>query len=161
MMINLLSIVACLAVAAGCFVLYRRVQRLESTEGGIERAVVEMSQSVARLQEALAAAEEAARNASARFDERLSEARDLAHSLGARGGAGSTPSRASRAAADARRHDPLADVAPRGLRDGSASAGTQPKGTHEVRGREALARFAIAARVADHRAGLRDNGAAA
>jgi hypothetical protein len=163
MMINLLSIAACLAVATGCFVLYRRVQRLESTEGGIGRAIVEMSQSVSRLQEALAAAEDAARDASARFDERLAEARHLARSLGAKTPAGesSRPLRAAGAATDAPRHDPLADVAPRGLRDGSASAGTKAKGTQDLRGREALARFAIAARVADHRTSLRNNGAAA
>jgi hypothetical protein len=165
MMIDLLSIVACWAVATSCFFLYRRVRRLESTEGGIGKAVVEMSQSVGRLQQALAAAEEAAREASARFDERLAEARALASSLGSKRRAGENPepSAASKRAPDTRQRDPLADVAPRGFRDRSTPAGTQAtsKAKHDLRGREALPRFAIAARAADRCETRRDSGAAA
>jgi hypothetical protein len=155
-MFDLLSIVACLAAAAGCFVLHRRVRRLESTEGGIGKAVVEMSQSVSRLQEALAAAEGAARDASARFDERLAETRALAGLLG-REGIGHS------GAVDARKCDPLSDVTPKGLGDGSPPSGAQVMGkaAREVKGREALARFAIAARAADRRSARGDAGAAA
>jgi hypothetical protein len=158
-MIDLLSIAACVAAAAGCFVLHRRVRRLESTEGGIGKAVIEMSQSVSRLQEALTAAEEAARDASARFDERLAETKALAGLLG-REGIGRS---GALGAVDARKRDPLSDVAPKGLGDGSSPAGPQAasKAVRDVKGREALARFAIAARAADRRSARGDAGAAA
>lgn len=117
-----LILVACAAAASACFVLNSRLKRLESTEGGIGKAVAQMSQAAARLEAALAAADHAAGVASAELDERIAQARALAQRLGSGTDAGSGSDPASQLhssvctpASGAGAQDPLAEIVPRGF----------------------------------------------
>jgi hypothetical protein len=130
-------LLACVAAAAGCFALNRRVRRLASTELGIGKAVSEMSRSVAQFETLLAAAEGSTREASQILDEQLAQARKLVARLEAIAGvvprAGSQTSRKPTVS-----DDPLSDVVPKG----AVLAKAAGKGTSEVEKSSAQGRLA-------------------
>jgi hypothetical protein len=151
---NGLIVAVCAASAAGCFLVNRRIRRLESTEIGIGKAIAELSRSLARLQEALAAAEGAALDASARLEARIGQAKVLAERLETAGVAGRTGRPASSQARGAGEDaDPLADIVPRGLaRDDQAEpADRPPRQAQAAPDGHALARLVLAARAASRR----------
>jgi hypothetical protein len=130
---------ACVAAAAGCFALNRRVRRLASTELGIGKAVNEMSRSVAQFEALLAATGESTREASAILDEQLAQARKLVARLEAIAGAARRPV-ATMAEASGRSAlgDPLSDVVPKGVVRPEAGerpveGGTAQNGSAQVR----------------------------
>lgn len=151
---NGLIVAACGASAAGCFILSRRLRRLHSAQGGIGRAVAEMSQSVAQLEQALRSAETVARDASARLDARIVEARRLGEALDREVVVddGASVPRTPERARDAGGGDPLAEIVPKGLSERQATSEVPGKAKSDaVAARKALARFALAARAADRR----------
>jgi hypothetical protein len=129
-------LLACVAAAAGCFALNRRVRRLASTELGIGKAVNEMARSVTQFEALLAAAEGSTREASQILDEQLAQARKLVARLEAIAGA------VPRAVAPTPRKptvsdDPLSDVVPKG-----AVLAKAEKGASEVEKSSAQRRLA-------------------
>ena len=159
-----LIMVVCVASAIGCFLVNRRIRRLESTEIGIGKAIAEMSRSLARLQDALVAAERAASEASARLDARIGQARTLAERLEAAGATGVAARSTPRAEVSG--PDPLADIVPRGFApDGAAAPAAPLSGEAEaepVPNGHALARLVLQARAASRRrAGPSSGGQAA
>jgi ABC-type transporter Mla subunit MlaD len=131
---------ACVAAAAGCFALNRRVRRLASTELGIGKAVSEMSRSVSQFEALLAAAEESTREASQILDEQLAQARKLVARLEAIAGvvprAAATTSQTSRKSTVS--NDPLSDVVPKG----AVLAEAAGKGASEIGKSSAQGRLA-------------------
>ncbi|MGH6945651.1 MAG: DUF6468 domain-containing protein [Geminicoccaceae bacterium] len=129
-----LLIAACIAAAAGCFLLNRRMRRLQSTEEGIGKAVADMSRSASQFEETLARAESSARGASETLDARIDQAEALLQRLEAivLAGAGApsarnlpSGTRSGRGAAS----DPLADIVPKGF----AASGAGKKGPGAAR----------------------------
>jgi hypothetical protein len=144
-----LIMTVCVASAIGCFLVNRRIRRLESTEIGIGKAIAEMSRSLARLQDALIAAERAACDASARLDARIGQARALAAQLEAAGATGSTARPARSAGRTAILDgDPLADIVPRGLAPNAAPATAITGKPDAGPDGHALARLVLEARAA-------------
>jgi hypothetical protein len=129
---------ACVAAAAGCFALNRRVRRLASAELGIGKAVSEMSRSVAQFEALLAAAEGSTREASAILDEQLAQARKLVARLEAIAGAARRPAATTAKASEPAPDDPLSEVVPKGVLRAAADAapverGTAPNGSAQTR----------------------------
>lgn len=115
-------VAVCVAAAAGCFALNRRMRRLASSEQGIGKAVSEMSRAVAQFEALLAAAEDSTREASAILDEQLAQARKLVARLEAiaRAASPATSSKPEPSGRTAMPKDPLSDVVPKGVSLGRA-----------------------------------------